>query len=64
MIHIDVLIAEVVLEDDLEFGVEWGLQDGLLFDRRSSTGGTLGSPVLMCPHQADLKYGHLFRVYL
>ena len=44
MIHVDVLLAEVTLEDTFEFGVEWGLQDALLFDRGSATGGTLGSP--------------------
>ncbi len=30
---IQVLIAEVALSDDMQFGVEWGIQDGLLFDR-------------------------------
>ncbi len=30
---IQVLIAEVSLNEDTQFGVEWGLQDGLLFDR-------------------------------
>jgi type II secretion system protein D len=30
---IQVLIAEVALTEDTQFGVEWGLQDGLLFDR-------------------------------
>jgi len=30
---IQVLIAEVALTENTEFGVEWGLQDGLLFDR-------------------------------
>jgi type II secretion system protein D len=44
MIHVEVLLAEVTLDDTFEFGVEWGLQDALLFDRGSATGGTLGSP--------------------
>ncbi len=30
---IQVLIAEVSLNDTTEFGIEWGLQDGALFDR-------------------------------
>lgn len=33
LIKIDVLIAEVVLSKDFEFGAEWGLQDSLLYDR-------------------------------
>jgi type II secretory pathway component GspD/PulD (secretin) len=33
MVNVQVLIAEVVLRDTDEFGVELGLQDGLLFDR-------------------------------
>jgi type II secretion system protein D len=37
MIAIQVLIAEVTLNDDEQFGVEWGLQDSLLFDRSIST---------------------------
>lgn len=45
LVSVQVLIAEVQLDDSLELGTEWGLQDGLLFDRQSSTGGTLGSPV-------------------
>ncbi|QDV26649.1 secretin N-terminal domain-containing protein [Aureliella helgolandensis] len=45
MIAIQVLIAEVQLDDSLELGAEWGLQDGLLFDRGSATGGSLSSPV-------------------
>src|SRR5262245_9769877 len=32
-VHIQVMIAEVTLNDDEQFGVEWGLQDSLLFDR-------------------------------
>jgi type II secretion system protein D len=36
---IQVLIAEVLLTDDDQFGVEWGLQDSLLFDR-----GIVGGP--------------------
>ena len=45
MVSIQVLIAEVQLDDGFELGAEWGLQDGLLFDRQSATGGTLTSPV-------------------
>lgn len=45
LVAIQVLIAEVQLDDSLELGAEWGLQDGLLFDRQSATGGTLQSPV-------------------
>lgn len=45
LIAIQVLIAEVQLDDQFEFGTEWGIQDGLLFDRQASTGGTLTSPV-------------------
>ena len=45
MIFVEMLIAEVVLDDQFEFGTELGLQDSLLFDRNSASGGTLGSPV-------------------
>lgn len=45
VVSIQVLIAEVSLDDSFELGAEFGLQDGLLFDRQSATGGTLGSPV-------------------
>jgi general secretion pathway protein D len=45
MVSIQVLVAEVQLDDGFELGAEWGLQDGLLFDRQSATGGTLSSPV-------------------
>lgn len=45
MVAVQVLVAEVQLGDSFELGAEWGLQDGLLFDRRSATGGTLSSPV-------------------
>ncbi|MGD0515923.1 MAG: secretin N-terminal domain-containing protein [Thermoguttaceae bacterium] len=46
MVVIQVLIAQVTLKDTEEFGVELGLQDGLLFDRSSAitstaTGSTL-----------------------
>lgn len=47
LIKIDVLIAEVVLSKDFEFGAEWGLQDSLLFDRtyiNSDTGADAGRP--------------------
>ncbi len=45
LVSIQVLIAEVQLDDNFELGAEWGLQDGLLFDRGSATGGTLTGPV-------------------
>lgn len=45
MVQIDCLIAEVQLDDGFEFGTEWGIQDGLLFDRGLATAGTLASPV-------------------
>lgn len=45
MIHVEMLIAEVTLDDQFEMGTELGLQDSLLFDRNSASGGTLGSPV-------------------
>ncbi len=37
LIKIDVMIAEVVLSYDFEFGTEFGLQDAMLFDRKSFT---------------------------
>ncbi|GAB5404752.1 MAG: secretin N-terminal domain-containing protein [Aureliella sp.] len=45
MVAVQCLIAEVQLDDQFEFGTEWGIQDGLLFDRGSATGGSLSSPV-------------------
>ncbi|MCY2984715.1 MAG: general secretion pathway protein GspD [Planctomycetota bacterium] len=44
MIAVDVLIAEVTLDDSFDLGTEFGLQDSLLFDRNSASGGTLSSP--------------------
>jgi Flp pilus assembly secretin CpaC len=44
MIAVEILIAEVTLNDQFEMGTELGLQDSLLFDRNSATGGTLTSP--------------------
>ena len=48
---IQVLIAEVALTDDRQFGIEFGLQDGLLFDRSllgelvtTNTTTTFGNP--------------------
>jgi type II secretion system protein D len=46
-VMIQVLLAEVTLTDNEEFGVELGLQDGLLFDRSTAAttgGGTAGTP--------------------
>jgi general secretion pathway protein D len=37
MVAIQVLIAEVTLNDDEQFGIEWGLQDSLMFDRSIAT---------------------------
>jgi type II secretion system protein D len=45
MIYVQILLAEVTLDDTFEFGTEMGLQDSLLFDRGIATGGTLASPV-------------------
>lgn len=39
MVVIQVVLAEVTLTDNEEFGVEWGLQDSLMFDRSSSATG-------------------------
>jgi general secretion pathway protein D len=36
LVKIDVLIAEVALTDYFEFGAEYGIQDGLLFDRAAA----------------------------
>jgi type II secretion system protein D len=44
MIMVQILLAEVLLEDNFELGTELGLQDALLFDRNSATGGTLTTP--------------------
>jgi hypothetical protein len=44
MIAVEILIAEVTLDDAFDIGTELGLQDSLLFDRNSATGGTLSSP--------------------
>jgi general secretion pathway protein D len=44
MIMVQILLAEVTLDDTFEFGSEFGLQDALLFDRNAATGGTLSSP--------------------
>jgi len=43
MVMIQVLIAQVTLTDQEEFGVEFGLQDGLLFDRSAAITST-GTP--------------------
>jgi type II secretion system protein D len=45
MIFVEMLIAEVSLDDQFEFGTELGLQDSLLFDRNSASGGSLTSPL-------------------
>lgn len=46
MVMIQVLIAEVTLNDTDEFGVEFGLQDSILFDRSvAGTGALAGTSV-------------------
>lgn len=42
LVKIDVLIAEVTLSDIFEFGAEYGIQDGLLFDRQTAAGDPVG----------------------
>ncbi|MEE3370429.1 MAG: secretin N-terminal domain-containing protein [Planctomycetota bacterium] len=44
MVMIQVMIAEVQLDDNFEFGVEFGLQDSLLFDRGIATVGGPSDP--------------------
>jgi type II secretion system protein D len=45
---IQVVIAQLTLNDDFEFGLEFGLQDGLMFDRGgTSTDGTTGLAALV-----------------
>lgn len=36
-VHIQVVIAQLNLRDNFEFGIEWGLQDDALFDRSLAT---------------------------
>ncbi len=46
MVMIQVLIAEVTLNDTDEFGVEFGLQDSILFDRSvAGTGDLIGTSI-------------------
>ena len=44
MVMIQVLIAEIQLNDNFEFGVEFGLQDSLLFDRGIAAVGGASEP--------------------
>ncbi|AMV30943.1 Type II secretion system protein D precursor [Pirellula sp. SH-Sr6A] len=44
MIAVEMLVAEVTLDDNFEMGNEFGIQDSLIFDRGSASGGTLGTP--------------------
>lgn len=44
LIMVQMLMAEVSLDDTFELGAELGLQDSLIFDRNVATGGTLSSP--------------------
>ena len=41
---IQVLLVQVTLDSNLEFGVELGLQDGILFNRSNATSGTIVQP--------------------
>lgn len=50
MIAVEILIAEITLEDNFEFGNEFGIQDSLLFKRGSASRGTLGSPAFNVPN--------------
>lgn len=57
MVSIDVLIADVVLTDFFEFGVELGLQDPISYDRGlgSTNGGfNWGSPSGLFPNTNDV----------
>ncbi|MBX3424003.1 MAG: hypothetical protein KF752_20795 [Pirellulaceae bacterium] len=45
MVAIQVLMAEIELNDSFDLGAEWGLQDSLLYSRGTTTAGTLGSPI-------------------
>lgn len=49
MIAVEILIAEVQLDDSFEIGNEFGIQDSLLFRRGSASRGTLGSPGFNVP---------------
>lgn len=44
MIAVEMLVAEVTLDDNFEIGNEFGIQDSLIFDRGSASGGTLSTP--------------------
>lgn len=44
MVMVQVLIAEVTLNNTLEFGAEFGLQDSLVFDRGKAVGTPAGGP--------------------
>jgi type II secretion system protein D len=44
MVMIQVIIAQVTLNDAEQFGIELGLQDGLLFDRSAAVGSTSAVP--------------------
>ncbi len=49
LIMVQLLMAEVQLDDTFELGAELGLQDSLIFDRNTATGGTLNSPAFNLP---------------
>jgi general secretion pathway protein D len=44
LVAIQVLIAQITLSDQFDFGTELGLQDSLLYDRGIASSGTLNSP--------------------
>jgi type II secretory pathway component GspD/PulD (secretin) len=44
MIAVEMLVAEITLDDNFEIGNEFGIQDSLIFDRGSASGGTLSTP--------------------
>lgn len=56
LVAIQVLIAQVSLKDQFDLGTELGLQDALLFDRRSATGGTFAFHRDLLFPQALAKY--------
>src|SRR5438552_4127897 len=53
MVVIQVLLAEITLSDTEQFGVEWGLQDALMFSRsNSATGNRFGFNTPILPNDA------------
>ncbi len=53
MIAVEMLVAEITLDDNFEIGNEFGIQDSLIFDRGSASGGTLSTlDSILAPHSA------------